>query len=145
MLSLATITHVSSKFKIGTDWETAYIIIAMLLFILPLLAMLTGTAWELRQEKKVHVALSVKRKLQGAIEKLVDVNRAIHGAKGSSTMYMVEGLGDDPLAGSGEAVGLMAEAQLEIKPVAQKKGGQPTRADDEFPPDAELVALNLSP
>ena len=71
MLSLTTLAHVSSRFKIGTSWTPLYTAIGVVLFAVPLIAMATGTAWEMsRVDAHLGHFISARSKVARARTKL---------------------------------------------------------------------------
>ena len=52
LLSLAAVAHVSSIFKLGVNWDSAYLGLTVMLFMIPILTFVCGTVYLKRKAKK---------------------------------------------------------------------------------------------
>jgi predicted outer membrane repeat protein len=58
LLCLAAVTHVSSVFQAGEDWSSEFLVLAVVLFVLPLLALAYGIIWLKKYSKKKRAQLA---------------------------------------------------------------------------------------
>ena len=78
LLSLAAIAHVASIFKAGVTWDIQYLFLACVLFLLPILTFVGGTAFMAKLAKKELKILTDRLETVGQ-EAKKQINHFLHG------------------------------------------------------------------
>lgn len=75
MLSLATVSHLSAGFKVGTRWPVGSICIALVLFCVPLFATVSGHFWYYWRNIRNRATAKMRWKLDTGFKRALTVRK----------------------------------------------------------------------